>query len=289
MNIYRLIKDYIYSQIHETPYIYNVKETVEKIVQDKVSISRFGDGEFDLMLEINHPKFQNTDKHLKEMLLKTFLYRDNKIIICIPDVFTYNKYKRFTLSAAKHWAKFVMNNRKKLYKIIDFQYKYGDSLFTRQYIDLKDKSKTDEYYFNVKRIWDDRNVVIVEGRYTRFGVNNDLLDNARSVRRILCPEKDAFNKYKEILKACLKQEPKTLFLVALGPTATVMTVDLAFRGFQAIDIGHLDIEYEWFLKKASKKEVVANKYVNEVDEDINLLNYDFKDKQYRNSIICHIK
>ncbi len=32
----------------------------------------------------------------------------------------------------------------------------------------------------------------------------------------------------------------------------------------ALDIGHIDIEYEWFLRNASDKEVVEGKYVNEV-------------------------
>jgi hypothetical protein len=32
---------------------------------------------------------------------------------------------------------------------------------------------------------------------------------------------------------------------------------------KAIDIGHLDIEYEWYLKKSVWKVQIANKYVNE--------------------------
>ena len=200
------------------------------------------------MLGINHPKFQVENKKLNKLLIKALNNRNDRIMVCIPNVFSYKEYNRFTLKSAKHWAKFIMNNRKKLYEILDFQYKYGDSLFTRQYMDLKDKSCTGEYYAAVKRIWDNRDVVIVEGRFTRFGVNNDLLNNAKSVSRIICPEKNAFAKYDEILESCLKQDKNDLFLVALGPTATVMSVDLTESGYQAIDIGHLDIEYEWFKK-----------------------------------------
>ena len=44
-----------------------------------------------------------------------------------------------------------------------------------------------------------------------------------------------------------------LILIALGPTATILAYDLYKLGYRAIDIGHIDIEYEWFLRKANTK------------------------------------
>lgn len=35
---------------------------------------------------------------------------------------------------------------------------------------------------------------------------------------------------------------------------------------QIIDIGHIDVEYEWYLMGATKKTAIPNKYVNEVQE-----------------------
>ncbi len=58
-----------------------------------------------------------------------------------------------------------------------------------------------------------------------------------------------------------------MLLLALGPTATVLAYDLSLRGFQAIDIGHIDIEYEWFLMKATKKVPIKNKHVQELGRD----------------------
>jgi hypothetical protein len=54
-----------------------------------------------------------------------------------------------------------------------------------------------------------------------------------------------------------------LFILAIGPTATVLAYDLFKSGFHAIDIGHADIEYEWFKAGAIEKQPVKNKYVNE--------------------------
>lgn len=55
------------------------------------------------------------------------------------------------------------------------------------------------------------------------------------------------------MKAACTVNKAKLVLIALGHTATVLAYDLAEVGYQAIDIGHIDIEYEWFLMRAPKK------------------------------------
>ena len=55
-----------------------------------------------------------------------------------------------------------------------------------------------------------------------------------------------------------------LFLIEMGPTATVLAYDLFKAGYQAIDIGHVDIEYEWWRMGARRKVKLERKYVNEV-------------------------
>ena len=71
--------------------------------------------------------------------------------------------------------------------------------------------------------------------------------------RILCPLKDAFNRYDEILSIAETKIPKvedSLILIVLGMTAPVMAYDLNKLGYQAIDIGHANIEYCWWKMKA---------------------------------------
>ena len=57
-----------------------------------------------------------------------------------------------------------------------------------------------------------------------------------------------------------------IVLLAIGPTATVLSYDLADNGFQVIDIGHLDVEYQWYLMQEKKKKPLENRTVNEVRE-----------------------
>lgn len=68
------------------------------------------------------------------------------------------------------------------------------------------------------------------------------------------------------MEAVVTNVPKDgLVLAALGMTATVLCYDLAKKGYQAIDIGHVDVEYSWFLMGAKNKCPVPGKAVNEVN------------------------
>ena len=116
-----------------------------------------------------------------------------------------------------------------------------------------------------------------------MGIGNDLLDKAKSIKRILCPAENAFDKYEEILNNCLKFQKDCLILIALGPTATVLAYDLGNKGYHALDIGHIDIEYEWYLKRAQRKIKIENKYVNEAGGYSGSLQID--DINYKNSIV----
>ena len=202
-------------------------------------------------------------------------------MIGIPDVI--NEFNNLTEESEIFWTKNMARTRKTWLKYINEDMEYVTSNLTRLYIRYKDRSNTGKYFSMLKQIWKNRDVVICEGAQTRVGVGNDLLSKCKSVRRIICPSENAFSKYDEILTR-LKQESKdTLILFALGPTATVLAYDLAKEGYQALDMGHFDIEYEWYKRNAKKQEKIANKYTNEVlNGNITINVYD---KKYLSEII----
>ena len=121
-----------------------------------------------------------------------------------------------------------------------------------------------------------------------MGVGNDLFDNARSCIRILGPCLSAYSKYDELLSEALKTDKNRLVLIAMGATATVMAYDLAKAGYQAVDIGHIDIEYEWYLRGAEKKVAIEGKYVHEVPGGGNVAEY-YNDDKYNSEIVKVIR
>ena len=138
----------------------------------------------------------------------------------------------------------------------------------------------------MKKIWEQKDILIIEGEFSRLGIGNNLFDNTKSIKRIICPAFNAFKVYNKILKFIKSLKEKRLILIALGPTATILAYDLFKLGYQAIDIGHIDIEYEWFLRKVKRRILIKNKYVNEVIGKNHFTKVN--DNRYYNQIISKI-
>jgi glycosyltransferase family protein len=113
-----------------------------------------------------------------------------------------------------------------------------------------------------------------------------LFRNARSIKRIVCPPKDAFSNYSDIFNVVKTHDTSNLILIALGPTATVLAYDLSLCGYQAVDIGHIDIEYEWFLQKVEEKCPVKNKYIGEIEGGTHV--EEMTDERYKSEIVYKI-
>ena len=79
-----------------------------------------------------------------------------------------------------------------------------------------------------------------------------------------------------------------LVLISLGPTATVLACDLSKLGYQALDIGHMDIQYELFLRNATDMIQIPYKFVNEYNGGKNESVEEIKDENYYNQIIYKI-
>lgn len=248
------------------------EKTIDVILSKKLSVARFGDGEFKWILGIKQNSFQDQDSLLSVRLAEIINTNSPRCLICIPEILVNDN--GYTTRTKKFWHNFVRWHGKEVVKFLSDKKMYGDTNFTRWY---RSKKMKDSEYKNVirllKKIWDKRDVLIVEGELTRFGVGNDLLDNANNVKRIIAPSKNAFSYYDEILRIAKEHGRNKLVLVALGPTATVLAYDLSEFGIQAIDIGHLDIEYEWYLRGAHEQKIkIPGKYVNEaggIDEEMN--------------------
>ena len=150
---------------------------------------------------------------------------------------------------------------------------YGSTFISRPYMDLKDKSASVVHFEKLKKLWNKRDILIVEGENSRSGVGNDLFDNAQSVERIICPSRNAYSKVQSIQEAIEKQADGKLVFLMLGPTAKVLAYYLSKKGIQAIDLGHIDSEYEWFKMGATSKVKFSHKHTAEhhFDQEIQLV------------------
>lgn len=274
------------------PTIEDSKKTIKYIVKTNKSVSRFGDGEFRWIFQENDiNEFEKNSLELSRRLYEILQSTNDNIIICVPKFLT--TLKNLRPSSKLYWARFAKIYGSKTMNLLNLSKTYYDTQFTRPYMDYKFKKAKiyEQRFHDLKQIWNDRNVLIVEGKESRFGVASDLLDNSKSVERIICPSKNAFESYDQILETVTNKGKKiedVLVLISLGPTATVLAYDLS-NIMQAIDIGHLDVEYQWFKMMARNKVPIPGKYVNEASQKwVRELNKKDLDK-YKREILKEVK
>lgn len=251
-------------KIKTSPKILGGRELLEKIYADHSSLCRFGDGEFEMIREKERPWFQKPDPVLSKRLKEVLFSENRKINIAIAQNFVgLEQYKEDAADGIREYM--YGDTRREILRLVNPQRHYYDTYVTRPYIIYKDRKNADDIFPLFKKIWGHRDVVIVEGEYARIGMGNDLMKNVNSLSRILCPSKNAWDKYDEILHRILDNVSKqSLICISLGPSATVLAYDLAKEGYQALDIGQLDNEYEWYVREAKERVEIPGKLVAEL-------------------------
>jgi glycosyltransferase family protein len=247
------------------PQIQEVEESVQDIILNHKSLCRFGDGEFATIDGVSRHHFQTIMNPLLSVRLEEVLRSaDENILIAIAN--NYGNLEAYTEQAKREIRAYMTKSARIQHKqLLQKGRVYVDTYLTRPYMMYTDKHTKGpmDRFTLLQKIWDKRKCIFVEGEQSRLGVGNDLFANALSVQRVLCPAENAFEKYDEILTYCKQLPSDALYLIALGPTATVLAYDLAKSGRQALDIGHVDLEYEWYLRDLEHREIIQGKYTNE--------------------------
>lgn len=270
----------------KAPKVIDDIETLHLIRDQGCSVARFGDGEIALV-HGDHIKFQTFDSEIQSRLCEVLESDDKNILICIPNIFTLKSLCHLTYESKVFWLNELIIHKHIWYSLPKQNKVYYDACITRPYIRNQDKTHSALLFKLLKEVWNQRDVILIEGKYSRLGVGNDLFQGCNSLRRILCPPEHAYTKYNEILSASTQIPKDSLILISLGPTATILAYDLHQLGYQAFDLGHIDLEYEWFLKKADHRIPIKNKAVNELNEQN--IEKQFHDKVYEASIIQTIE
>ena len=215
---------------------------------------------------------------MKEILVS----HDDKILVGLP--VGYHSLENLKKSSLLIWKSQIVWIYPRLRKYLDLNKQYYNAHMTRVYASYEDKSHCKRYFDKIMQIWENRDVLLIEGEKSRLGTGNDLFKNVKSLRRIIAPMHHAFSKYDELYAAANKENKDCLILVALGPTATALSYDLAKAGYQSVDIGNVDIEFEWYLRGASSKIKIPGKYTSEAigGRDVQ----EIKDSAYESQIIA---
>jgi glycosyltransferase family protein len=268
-------------RFYQMPKVLSISDTIKILIENKGSIARFGDSEFLYIIEKIDLPYQRYDMKLANKLILILKNKNEKIYVGLPS--GYYGLDNLIDESIHFWKAQITLIYPRLYKFITKESIYLNASMTRIYYEIKNKDESKYYFEIIRKIWDKRDVIIIEGEKSRLGVGNDLFENASSINRILGPAVNAFEKVDLLVSKAMEMPKDSLFLIAMGPTAKVIAFELANCGRQAIDIGNIDIEYEWSKRNVTKKEKVIGKYTSEASGG--RIVEDIYDEKYINQII----
>ena len=234
--------------------VMTIDETLDALLYTDKSLVRFGDGEIVILKGVNL-ELQKANAQITENLIRILGYEHENLMVSIQGVF--DGVEKYQEKSSLFWKDHLLFCRKIYNRYCNQEKAYGDTAVTRCYFVFKDKSLCGGWFEKFRRVWNDKDIVVVEGERTHNGVGNDLFEYARSIKRIICPPSNAYDVYDKILEECEKTYKDKLFLISLGVTAKMLAEDLFLQGYRVLDIGNLDMEYEWYLSKAEKKTEIS--------------------------------
>lgn len=230
--IIKLFRQDIEAFIRAYPDVWTEEQTIRHIIEHRSSICRFGDGEFKLMVGERHKSFQDVNPHLNARLEEVLNSEDPDILIGIHPVRDFDSLGRI-------WQKFIIRIGPEVLALLNPDRTYPSMGAFRVLPDHSEAELVERVQL-IKQIWQDRNILLVVGKNSRFTFEPELFNNARSVEFLYAPAKNAFAEYDDIVRRIRAYSPdQYLVMPVLGPTATVLAYDLARLGYQAIDFGQM--------------------------------------------------
>ena len=236
--------------LHNRIQVHSVDDTIDELLHTEKSMVRFGDGEI-VMIKGGDLMLQKASPEIAKGLAEILGYAWDDLIVTIPGVFeTLSDHRK---ASRQFWKDHLLFCRKTYEKYCNPNRVYYNTFVSRCYYYPKDRSHVGRQFAKIRKIWENRDVVIVEGQKTHNGVGNDLFDTARSIERIICPPSDAYRAIPAILNACTDYGKDRLFLLSVGVAAKFLAVELFKQGYRVLDIGNLDLEYEWYARRSPGK------------------------------------
>ncbi|MBN9644279.1 GT-D fold domain-containing glycosyltransferase [Corynebacterium mendelii] len=211
--------------------------TLRKIIDNNMSLARFGDGELRLAFHLGYVDRAQKNTHELQVALKSVLKnqlndllesKEQHVLVGMPQVF------RNT-----HWAKVWFDTWPFLKDLLSDQLCYGHASISRPLFFERHGQQGVELW---RELWDGRRIMLVTGKNGRFEFIEELFGNASAIERLDGPPVDAFSDLDNLTEKCLKSDAD-LFLLSLGATATVLADRLARAGRQALDIGNITASY----------------------------------------------
>ena len=168
--------------------VHSIEETIEELCNSNKSMVRFGDGEI-LIIRGKNLKLQDSETELSEALQRIISFEHEDLMVTISNIF--GDLSIYRKESQKFWKSHLLFERKVYDKYCRTDKIYYDTFVSRFYYAFKSKDKCGQWVEAIKRIWENKDIVIVEGERTHNGVGNDFFVTAKTIERIIVPANNA--------------------------------------------------------------------------------------------------
>ena len=224
------------------------RETILHLKKNpKIGIIRHGNSELGFLIG-NSPKTQKYNKKLKNLLVETFKnynsITNKKYILAIP--LDFSKRKNLPNWYPGKGAKLAMK------LLVSKKQIYG-SPFCFRIFDVLDED-IEDYIILVKSLFLNRDIIYVG---PLVGENEKLPNFIKPVEVLKIPEKDAFEKFDDIvsqIKKLYNNYKDPIVVVVGGLTASVISYKLNMSNITCYDFGQYQRIYKKYLKTINKKD-----------------------------------
>ena len=217
--------------------IYSIKDTVDYVLKNKVSVSRIGDEELAFNILKRNCKFPELAEKL------TYIMKEGSNEKCLVCINAFNAdshevpvfWRRHFLS---YWTNVV---RPEEFEKLEFDKKgmYGDAYAFLFYFNKLSYDQIEEGKRYIEQIWNGKKVLFVVNRDSKILKDDVCFANVAEKAYIYGPEYDAYASYSEIYEQIKNNyDNDWLVYIEMGAMATVLAYELSQLGYQALDMGH---------------------------------------------------
>ncbi len=224
-------------------------ESLEQLTRMPKSFIRFGDGEINLMLGKGQP-FQEYNKDLVDILYRALEEPErDDLYIClnheyyspqiVHDDYLFREYiRRYGYDFRRFLAMYC--NKEKTYLdagMIGFPMLYFQSR----------KEQAESHFARWKRIFRDRDVVVVAGKGIWDDLSYNIFEEAKTTTIIHGLPRHAWREHDKLMSRIINETSKDhLIVFSLGMAGKAMIYELTSMGYQAWDMGHINKYYNAF-------------------------------------------
>lgn len=231
---------YFHEILEKYPAVMSAEETLKIVVEKKLSFSRIGDGEFNLIIDESNV-FNHNDDCLKQRLIEIAEARHSRnCLICL------NNYKPKNNAMYRWFLYHGLFALPRVLSTIKFQKQnFGDAYFLLYNII---ENTASPQLPKIISLWNNKKILFVCNKNSLLiDDNNHLFDTVTQKHFLFISPNNAFDEYNKILQEICAYSKDWVIYLECGATASVLSWDLAQMGYRALDMGD-------FYKRLSEKE-----------------------------------